>query len=252
MSATVATAPTTMNMFATTAAAFSHVDLVIGHPWMLRGVGVDRVRWQRSGSSGDESRLSGLLELAGAHGFFAEQVVVSVDEGQEHQKEGQLTLEDGVLRVDAADELVNEGALTHMLIAVYKRIGELLQSLAVRMCRKLTLAEAMELGLQIHGVAGLVAGEEITEINLDDARHRRSVGLTFQLHAHVEEILRDGGVDPAADSQILTRPIGIITMGGVVIDVREKTEAAKHNQEESAPLGIVVRQEIKSCRERRL
>lgn len=95
----------------------------------------------------------------------------------------------------------------------------------------------MKFSLKVHGATEFVTGEEVVQIRLNTVG-----GGILQLHDHLEQLFRDGVVDPRENSNVLLDPIRIGDVLSLGVNVALQVEMDKHHNEHGLP---VVRLEVK-------
>ena len=102
--------------------------------------------------------------------------------------------------------------------------------------------EAVEFGLQMHGTAWFVVGEEVPDL----VPRREGRGVRF--HHHIHQVVTEGSMDPHENREVLLGPGWIVGEGIVDVDMVAQIEPAEDDVEEVAPATVAVRLHVEGDR----
>jgi hypothetical protein len=92
-------------------------------------------------------------------------------------------------------------SFVHRLPNITKVVGKALEAAAVRCDGHITLAEGMELGLDVHRTSGSVVTKETLDGDPDVE------GSFFRLHHHVLQLVGTGGVESISNGGVIHCPL---------------------------------------------
>jgi hypothetical protein len=124
--------------------------------------------------------------------------------------------------------------LIHRLCNITKVVGEALETTTVCRDGHITLAEGVELGLDVHGTSGSVVMEETLNGSPDVE------GSFFRLHHHVLQLTGTGGVEPISDGGVIHCPLRRAMMTGSACDnMMMQSKLCKYGVQKVMPLQVV-------------
>jgi hypothetical protein len=125
----IATASATSTAADTTLAAIVVVVVGLTISWRRRRHSVVELGSRRSSS--EKHSLGRVLRVSLPRCLITKDEFVSLNEGRELWKEGQQSLEDDELGVEAANELVHQSPIGDWSVAVSQRFSQLLEMMAI-------------------------------------------------------------------------------------------------------------------------